>query len=48
MTAMADLGLLYDNGYGVRKDATEARRWYVKAAAAGNKDAKIRLEQAGR
>jgi TPR repeat protein len=32
--SMADLGLLYMNGYGVSKDFTQARQWYEKGAAA--------------
>jgi TPR repeat protein len=33
---MADLGLMYENGTGVSKDAAEAARWYRKAVDAGD------------
>jgi TPR repeat protein len=33
---MRNLGLLYENGLGVTKDAAEAARWYQKAADAGD------------
>ena len=33
---MNSLGNLYFNGNGVTKDYAEARKWYEKAAAAGN------------
>ena len=33
---MRNLGVLYDNGQGVKRDYTQARQWYEKAAAAGD------------
>lgn len=33
--AQVTLGLMYDFGHGVRKDATEAIEWYIKAAEQG-------------
>jgi uncharacterized protein len=33
---MSDLGWLYQNGWGVAQDYAQARRWYQKAADAGN------------
>ena len=33
---MTNLGLMYENGTGVAKDAAEAVRWYRKAADAGD------------
>ena len=41
--AMNDLGNHYFNGNGVPKDYAEARKWYEKAAAAGNADAMSNL-----
>jgi TPR repeat protein len=41
--AMAYLGYFYENGEGVPKDLTEARRWYEKAARGGNAQAKEAL-----
>jgi TPR repeat protein len=40
---MVNLGNLYLNGNGVPKDYAEARKWYEKAAAAGNEVAKTNL-----
>src|SRR5581483_3189622 len=34
--AMRMLGLMYENGQGMRRDDTEALRWYNKAIASGN------------
>jgi TPR repeat protein len=34
------LGWMYENGRGVRKNLKEALRWYRKAAALGDQDAK--------
>ena len=38
-----DLGLLYSQGLGVRRDLTEATRWYRKAAEQGNAMAQYTL-----
>ena len=35
---------MYENGYGVTKNLTEAKKWYGKAAAQGDDDAKERLK----
>ena len=40
---MFGLGILYRNGYGVKQDYSEARRWYEKTAAAGFGAAMIAL-----
>jgi TPR repeat protein len=37
---MFNLGVLYQNGWGVAKDPDKAREWYEKAAAKGDADAK--------
>jgi uncharacterized protein len=37
--AMSTLGAIYEKGFGVPKDFTQARRLFEKAAAAGNADA---------
>jgi hypothetical protein len=37
------LGVLYENGHGVRKSLDEARQWYQKAAAQGHSEAKKKL-----
>jgi tetratricopeptide (TPR) repeat protein len=34
--AQFNLGLMYDDGYGVRQDYAEALRWYLKAAEQGD------------
>ena len=34
--AMFNLGVLYENGRGVQRDLSEARRWFEKAAEAGD------------
>lgn len=39
------LGVIYEEGKGVVKDATAAIKWYLKAAQQGNKDAHTRLER---
>jgi TPR repeat protein len=41
--AMYNLGLAYDNGWGVPKDYSKAKEWYEKSAAAGNGHAMGRL-----
>ena len=38
--AMTNLGVLYENGWGVAKDYGTAREWYEKAAAKDNSDAR--------
>jgi TPR repeat protein len=38
-SAMYNLGVVYQNGWGVDKDYAQARQWYQKAAEAGNTDA---------
>ena len=35
---------MYENVYGVTKNLTEAKKWYEKAAAQGNENAKERLK----
>jgi TPR repeat protein len=37
--AMMNLGVLYENGWGVTQDYVKAREWYQKAATAGNAEA---------
>ena len=37
------LGLMYDNGDGVRKDSVEAHAWYNNASANGDEEAKKNL-----
>ena len=39
------LGVIYEEGRGVGKDAKAAIKWYLKAAQQGNKDARTRLER---
>ena len=41
--AQLDLGFMYDNGYGVPQDYTEAIKWYRKAAEQGNDRAQYNL-----
>ena len=38
-----NLGVLYNNGEGVKQDYTQARQWYEKAAAAGDAGAMVNL-----
>ena len=40
---MNDLGVMYMQGSGVRRDVKTAREWYEKAAALGNPEAKQNL-----
>jgi TPR repeat protein len=40
---MYELGVLYENGWGVTQDYAQARRWYQKAAEAGHEYAKEAL-----
>ena len=42
---MNNLGNLYFYGNGVPQDYAEARKWYEKAAAAGNEVAKANLKK---
>jgi uncharacterized protein len=42
-SAMYNLGQLYEEGTGVRKNFAQARQWYEKAAAAGHVDAMVNL-----
>ena len=37
------MGVLYENGFGVSKDLTQAAAWYLKAAEQGNSDAQYNL-----
>ena len=39
----ANLGYMYEKGYGVTRNLTEARIWYQKAADQGNTFAQRRL-----
>ena len=41
------LGLMYDKGLGVARDAAKARDFYAKAAAQGHGTAKAALGEAG-
>jgi TPR repeat protein len=34
-TAMYNIGVMYDNGYGVTQDNAKAEEWYKKAKDAG-------------
>jgi len=43
--AMFNIGVLYDNGEGVKQDYIEAMRWYRKAADKGDADAKAALKR---
>ncbi|MCU1233844.1 MAG: Sel1 domain protein repeat-containing protein [Candidatus Solibacter sp.] len=43
--AQFDLGVLYAQGMGVRRDLTEAAFWYRKAAGQGNPEAEFALGQ---
>ena len=43
--AMNQLGLLYQNGFGVPQDYVKAREWYEKAAANGFELAKAHLKE---
>lgn len=45
--AMNNLGVLYQNGWGVRADRDEARRWYARAADAGSSVARANLAALG-
>ena len=43
LTAMGQLGLDYEAGYGVAKDGQQAVKWYTKAAEQGNDSAQFSL-----
>jgi TPR repeat protein len=40
-----DLGVMYENGWGVSKDPAKAQQLYREASRLGNEDATKRLEQ---
>jgi uncharacterized protein len=42
---MRNLGVLYENGWGIAQAYEQARQWYEKAAAVGNVFAKKRLQE---
>ena len=42
-TAQYDLGVMYNNGKGVRQDYAKAHNWYLKAASQGNATAQNNL-----
>jgi len=44
---MRNLGLMYENGWGVEKDHAQAVSWYGKAAKAGDELAMKRLKKLG-
>jgi TPR repeat protein len=41
--AQSKLGSMYLAGYGVQKDALEARKWFAAAAAQGDEEAQAHL-----
>ncbi len=41
--AKYNLGVMYENGYGVKQDYLKAKEWYEKAAAQGNANAQYNL-----
>src|SRR5690554_3388796 len=41
--AQFNLGIMYDNGYGVPQDKAEAAKWYRMAAEQGDADAQFNL-----
>jgi len=43
VTAQVKLGLIYEEGFGAKKDLLEAARWYKKAADQGHALAQERL-----
>ena len=45
MTAQYNLGWMYENGRGVRRDRVEAVRWYRLAAEQGDADAETALDR---
>jgi TPR repeat protein len=46
--AQCNLGVMYENGYGVAKDMNKAVEWYRKAAAQGITLAKQSLKRLGK
>jgi TPR repeat protein len=42
-SAQRNLGMIYDQGFGVGRDAAQAAAWFRKAAATGNRDAAFQL-----
>ena len=42
---MSNVGECYRDGIGATKDLVKAREWYTKAAAQGNTDAQIDLDE---
>ena len=44
MPGPRQIGWLYQNGWGVKQDSSEATNWYRKAADQGNPQARINLE----
>lgn len=40
---MNSMGILYHNGYGVKRDYTKAKEWYEKAIPLGNEYAMYNL-----
>jgi TPR repeat protein len=43
--AEINIGALYENGWGVRRDYRQAIQWYQKAAAQGNTAAQSAIEK---
>jgi TPR repeat protein len=46
-TAMYNVGVLWEGGFGVTQDRDQAIGWYRKAASAGNEPAKAALKSLG-
>ena len=40
------LGLMYENGSGVKRNRQQSLKWFLKAAKQGNSDAQVSLGQA--
>ena len=45
--AMTNLGVLYEDGHGVPQDYQTAKKWFEKAAAAGDAEAMYMLRHLG-
>ena len=45
---MNGMGVIYNEGDGVPRDARVARQWYEKAATLGNPEAQLNLKDMGR
>ena len=43
--AQYQLGVFYENGYGVTQDKEQAMQWYKKAAEQGNESAKNAIDR---